>query len=462
VHNGVEVTSEYLENHPLLRAIAGRRHIPLEPRLDPLPPPTQFVQRLDHFNPVDNRTFNQRVVVDKQFWSPGGPIFIFMDGEAPMTFFPFQEATPFYWAKKYGAMYISLEHRYYGKSLPFAEFTTQNMQYLSSQQALADTANFIDQYNKTISNPGPWIVFGCSYSGALSSWFRAKYPNSVIASVAPSGPVFAQANFTQYYGQFETSCDLIGYPTCVSAVQSAVSSISQMLSTPSGISQLETIFKTCQPINTTDTPNWFFELVLMEQVGGADQMDNAPDWPLNATCDMMTSSTDYVQNWANTFGNASCNPFSQTEWIKLMSLPIPSSNRAWFWQKCTEFGFFKPSYEGTSVFWGDVHVDPMIGWCEQIFGVPGMQPNTDWTNTFYGGYDLKASNVLFTNGLLDPWHNLSINEDNGRGVQAVTYEAGHCATMDLPYPAQDPPSLVVARTVVDQFLQQVLDGYYYY
>lgn len=107
-------------------------------------------------------------------------------------------------------MYISLEHRYYGESLPFLKFTAENLQWLSSQQALADAAYFIDQHNKTIDSPGPWIVFGCSYSGALSAWFRAKYPNSVIASVAPSGPVYANANFTQYYGQFETSCDLIG------------------------------------------------------------------------------------------------------------------------------------------------------------------------------------------------------------------------------------------------------------
>jgi len=412
-------------------------------------------------NPLENRTFSQRVVIDDQFWSPGNPIFIFLDGEAPMTFFGFQEVTPFYWAKQFNAMYISLEHRYYGESLPFLQFTADNMKYLSSQQALADAAYFIDQHNQTIDNPGPWVVFGCSYSGALSSWFRAKYPNSVIASVAPSGPVFANSNFTQYFGQFETSCELIGYDSCVSAVQTGVSDISQLLSTPSGISQLEETFNTCKPINTTDTPNWFFELVLMEQVGGSDQMDNAPDWPLNATCDIMTSSTDYVANWAATFGNSSsCNAFSQTEWIKLSSLPIPNSNRAWFWQKCTEFGFFKPSYEGTSIFWGDIPVDPMLGWCEQIFGVPGLVPDTEWTNTFYGGYDLKATNVLFTNGLLDPWHNLSINEATNDGnVQAVTYQAGHCATMDLPYP-DDPPSLVIARQEIDDFLTEVLQEYY--
>lgn len=52
------------------------------------------------------------------------------------------------------------------------DLEVSSLQYLSSQQALADLANFIlsmkDQYevpNATV------IVFGCSYSGALASWF---------------------------------------------------------------------------------------------------------------------------------------------------------------------------------------------------------------------------------------------------------------------------------------------------
>jgi hypothetical protein len=34
---------------------------------------------------------------------------------------------------------------------------------------------------------------------------RAKYPNLVVGSVAPSGPVYASLNFTQYYGVFSTA-----------------------------------------------------------------------------------------------------------------------------------------------------------------------------------------------------------------------------------------------------------------
>tara|TARA_R110002050_G_scaffold185534_1_gene319602 strand:+ start:662 stop:850 length:189 start_codon:yes stop_codon:yes gene_type:complete len=46
----------------------------------------------------------------------------------------FQEVQAKNAALEYKALYISLEHRYYGLSLPFREFTTDNMKYLSSEQ----------------------------------------------------------------------------------------------------------------------------------------------------------------------------------------------------------------------------------------------------------------------------------------------------------------------------------------
>lgn len=67
---------------------------------------------------------------------------------------------------------------------------------------------------------------------------------------------------------------------------------------------------------------------------------------------------------------------------------------------CVQFGYFKPTYNNTSVFWAPLPVEKFNAYCADIFGVPGMTPNTVNTNEYYGGYNLQASNVLFTNGLL--------------------------------------------------------------
>lgn len=109
-----------------------------------LPGPVQyFTQKQDHFDPLNTNTFQQRFTVDDSKWQPGGPVFFFLSGEgttcfallclllcrfltvlslvcctAPMEFFEFQEVSAINWAHEFGAMYISLEHRFYGETSP--------------------------------------------------------------------------------------------------------------------------------------------------------------------------------------------------------------------------------------------------------------------------------------------------------------------------------------------------------
>jgi hypothetical protein len=49
-------------------------------------------------------------------------------------------------AKKFGAAVVTPEHRYYGKSSPFKQLTTENLRFLSSKQALFDLAVFRQYY----------------------------------------------------------------------------------------------------------------------------------------------------------------------------------------------------------------------------------------------------------------------------------------------------------------------------
>lgn len=90
--------------------------------------------------------------------------------------------------------------RFYGKSHPTPDLSTDNLRYLSSHQALADIANFHDyivqEYKLTEMNR--WIAFGGSYSGALAAWLRIKYPHIVFGSIASSAPVLAKMDFSQY------------------------------------------------------------------------------------------------------------------------------------------------------------------------------------------------------------------------------------------------------------------------
>lgn len=35
-----------------------------------------------------------------------------------------------------------------------------------------------------------------------------------------------------------------------------------------------------------------------------------------------------------------------------------------------------------------------------------------WSNTYYGGRDIKVTRVIFVNGSIDPWHKLGITAKN--------------------------------------------------
>lgn len=87
-------------------------------------------------------------------------------------------------APGYNALLVFAEHRYYGKSMPFENKTYYSdpkyMGYLNAEQALVDFVDLIS-YLKTKPNMrnSPVIVFGGSYGGMLSAWFRMKYPHIV-------------------------------------------------------------------------------------------------------------------------------------------------------------------------------------------------------------------------------------------------------------------------------------------
>lgn len=80
----------------------------------------------------------------------------------------------------------------------FRDLSVKNMQFLSSQQALADLAYFIDTMNLRLklNKKVKWIVFGGSYPGSLAAWLRMKYPHLVYGAVSSSAPLLAKVDFT--------------------------------------------------------------------------------------------------------------------------------------------------------------------------------------------------------------------------------------------------------------------------
>ncbi|OEL18499.1 putative serine protease EDA2 [Dichanthelium oligosanthes] len=188
-------------------------------------------QRLDHFSPTDHRQFKQRYFEFLDYHrAPGGPIFLRICGESACGGIPNDYLAVL--AKKFGAAVVTPEHRYYGKSSPFKRLTTENLRYLSSKQALFDLAVFRQYYQESLNArynhsgfDNPWFVVGVSYSGALSAWFRLKFPHLTCGSLASSGVVHAVYNYTDFDKQVGESAG----PECKAALQETTRLVEQQL-----------------------------------------------------------------------------------------------------------------------------------------------------------------------------------------------------------------------------------------
>ena len=152
-----------------------------------------FKQRVDHFGQTKAR-FSQRYWIDSRFVANGGdeaPILLRLDGEGYGESFIAQSDLR-YFATSLGARVIHLEHRYYGKSQPFADLSNEHLKYLTIDNVIADIVDFQRAITRRYHFHGRWIVIGGSYSGTLAAIYRQRHPELVVGALASSAPLHAR------------------------------------------------------------------------------------------------------------------------------------------------------------------------------------------------------------------------------------------------------------------------------
>ncbi|XP_067831153.1 thymus-specific serine protease isoform X2 [Heptranchias perlo] len=367
-----------------------------------------FPQPLDHFNRRNNATYKQRFWVNTELWErEQGPVFLYIGGEGALTPYSVLAGEHVDLARKYRALLVSLEHRYYGASINPDGLTDQKIQFLSSQQALADLATFhafiSQQYNLTRSNT--WICFGGSYPGSLSAWFRLKFPHLVYAAVASSAPVRAQLDFTAYNKVVSQSLSnpiVGGSLKCRAAVAHVFSRLDQILK-GGNTSGLEADFGSCRKLNGSDDYGEFVSNLADIIMGTVQYNQETPDNSIANLCQVMTNhslGSAYQRlvllnkNYMASMELKCVDNSHQNVLEKLRSTevkPYGVGERQWYYQTCAEFGY-----------------------CN-----------------------------------IDPWHALSVLKNQSSSEVAVVINGtAHCANMNPPED-RDPPSLRQARQKID-------------
>merc|ERR1719348_1054301 len=130
-------------------------------------------------------------------------------------------------------------------------------------------------------------------------------------------------------------------------------------------------------------------------------------------------------------------------------IPGDVGNRQWFYQTCTEFGWYQSSDQAGYPFGKSFPVDFFISMCSDVFGAKFnkqlLERGIQSTLTEYGGRNISVSNVVFVQGSLDPWHTLGITKDLSKDSPAILIPGtSHCSNL-YPTSEDDPPQLTAAR-----------------
>ncbi|KAI1697311.1 serine carboxypeptidase s28 domain-containing protein [Ditylenchus destructor] len=266
-------------------------------------------QYLDHFNQSEDRKFYQHYLYNKEHATNDSVNFLFIGGEAAMNA-SWLSFSYMKYGEEFGANLYVLEHRYYGNSHPFRHQPNVDMQYLSSEQALADAGVFISTINEkhNITNP-KWIVFGCSYSGNLAAWMRQKYSDLVLGAVAGSSPVQAKLDFRGYNRVSAKAIEDYGTENCTNDIRRYFSK------------------------KRSDVPFWFIN---SELVGLGSQSDDLQHNNIKKACEEIRKKADVISNPNKTFVYDRCDRSRyDTTTVEIDDI-LP-----WFWQTCTEFGYYQ-------------------------------------------------------------------------------------------------------------------------
>ncbi|KAE9549786.1 hypothetical protein FO519_006994, partial [Halicephalobus sp. NKZ332] len=226
-----------------------------------------FNATVDNFNSSNKETWRQKYQVNDINFNATAPnpvIFLMIGGEgtAVNKWVCWSNYTYMKLVAKYNALAIQLEHRFFGYSYPkfaqagFGDMSTDTLKLLTSQQALADLANFIKSYtyNGNSMTNAKWVAVGGSYPGSLCAWFRAQYPDLTVGGICSSAPLWAKVDFYEYAQVMESA--LTDYDSkCADNIKKGFALLKNSSYTEDGRQRLNNLFNIQPPLdayNSTD------------------------------------------------------------------------------------------------------------------------------------------------------------------------------------------------------------------
>ncbi|CAA6657656.1 unnamed protein product [Spirodela intermedia] len=428
-----------------------------------------FSQPLDHFSFAELPTFDQRYLVggDGQWSSSGGagggrgPIFFYCGNEGDIEWFAAN--TGFVWeiAPSFGALVVFAEHRYYGKSMPFgsrdkAYENAASLSYLTAEQALADFATLITGLKRNMSaEKSPVVLFGGSYGGMLAAWMRLKYPHIAVGALASSAPILQFEDIVKP----ETFYNIVSNDfrreslSCFKTIKDSWDVLESEGKKLNGLMNLSRTFHLCQKLNgTQELSDWlnsaYSYLAMVDYPYASEFLMPLPGNPIKEVCKSIDDHADGrgileqiyagVNIYYNYSGDVECFDLEDD----------PHGMNGWNWQACTEMVMPMSSSPDSSMF--PPYAFDYSSYQDQCIQDLGVRPRPRWVTTEFGGHDIVAvlkefgSNIIFSNGLLDPWSGGSVLQNISGSIVALVTELG-AHHIDLRSSTEEDPEWLTSQ-----------------
>lgn len=444
-----------------------------------------FTQVLDHytFRPQSYKTFQQRYLINDRYWGgaeKNAPIFLYTGNEGDIEWFAQNTGFMFDIAPHFKPLLVFIEHRFYGKSMPFggnkevAYSNSSTLGYLTSTQALADYATLIIDLKKNLSaTDSPVVVFGGSYGGMLAAWFRLKYPHVAIGALASSSPILNFENITSPYSFNNIiTQDFRGESeNCYKVIKRSWQEIEDTASQPGGLEILRRSFRICRnSISASSLQSWLYTALVYTAMTDYPTPSNflspMPAYPVKEMCKAIDDPKTGNNTFAKLYGAASVyyNYSGNATCFDLDDDSDPHGLGGWSWQACTEMILPTSGSNKDSIFpASEWNYEDRAAFCKAYFGV---EPRPNWITTEFGGHDIKrvlkrfGSNIIFFNGLRDPWSGGGVLENISSSIVAIIAKQG-AHHVDLRFAtSEDPKWLQDVRKREVSIIAKWLSEYY--
>ncbi|KAL7716618.1 Lysosomal Pro-Xaa carboxypeptidase [Entamoeba marina] len=413
---------------------------------------------LDHYNVNNQIKFDVKYFKNAEYFDDSNeksPIFVMLGGEGPESAssltgsFVINDL-----AKKHNGLMIAIEHRFYGTSTPSLEM--DYLKYCTAEQALLDYIEIIQYVKESMSlDDHPVIVLGGSYSGNLAAWIRQKYPNVIDGAWASSAPVEAIVDFYEYLEVVQAALP----EGTADVLTIAFEKWDEMTSTEQGRSQLDAIFKTCDPLNSNDLNT--FEEYIGTAICGYVQY-NSSSWrsgyeSSDSICysfmnDVIHDYPEYIIN--KYLDDTKCVPTSYEKDVQSLKNTTTyeegnseAAGRSWVFQTCIAYGYYQAVTNQSSVTFGKLNsIEGSYRICEDVYGIDKqtIYDSVDHVNVRYGKKNPGVTGVTFTSGTTDPWHALAVTEECDGNLVQLLPKISHCSDL-YSEKADDVPYLKIAR-----------------